>query len=188
MVGAFILAGITIVGNSLSWEKHQGYLVYFKSLPISKFTFILAILLEGIVFSLPSVITIFVVGGWYLSVPMELHWGILPLLFLAAYSVAGVGVVIGLLSPNHQMTNLMTNFAYMGITFLSPVMVRMDQLPVFLQKISYLLPTTYVAEAFRTLLAEGWTHTVTQNVGMILLFSGFTSIIILTLTRWREDE
>jgi ABC-2 type transport system permease protein len=66
----------------------------------------------------------------------------------------------------------------MVISFLTPIMVAMSQLPLVLQWFSYLFPTTYAAEAFRTVLSVGWTQAVTYNALVLLGFSLFSFWLI----------
>lgn len=185
MLFGLVIMGLNVMAQEISWQKHQGHFTYYSSLPIAKVNFIFANLLRGLIMSIPSFIILALIGQWVYDIQFHISWGIIPVLFLSVLSVVGLGVLLGFWSPNHQLTNMLSQALMMILGFMSPVMVEMSQLPSVLQWISYLFPTTYAAEAMRGVLSAGWTDTVALNVLILALYSLISIFIITKKVDWR---
>ncbi|WP_096189401.1 ABC transporter permease [Evansella halocellulosilytica] len=188
MLFALLIMGITFLAQDISWQKHQGHFTFYASLPIAKMNFVLANLLRGGLMSFPSFIILAFVGQWAYGVQFHFSIGLIPIIILTIMSVVGVGVFLGFWSPNMQLTNMLVQVLMMFIGFMSPVMVDMSQLPVILQWISYIFPTTYAAEALRDLLSVGWTNAVTMNTLILIGFTVISFILIMKKIDWRMES
>ncbi len=68
---------------------------------------------------------------------------------MGAYSLAGVGAIIGFYARTAEAVGLATQVVHPFLVLFAPVFVPMAQLPAFLRVTSNFIPTTYVAEALR---------------------------------------
>ncbi len=183
MVFPIIIMGINALAQDLSWSKHNGHFVFYASLPISKINFIIAKLTNGFLMTLPSVIIMAIVGQLVFGIRLHYNIMVLPVLILSVGGCVGMGTLMGFLSPNHQLTNMMAQVVMMVLSFLTPVMIPMSQLPKVMQYVSYVFPTTYAAESLRILFTSGWQ----SRVGIDILFLvGFT-ILSIVLILWKMD-
>ncbi|RUL50363.1 ABC transporter permease [Lysinibacillus antri] len=185
MVFSILLMGMNVLAQDISHQKFGGYFTYYSSLPIRKINFILSLLFYGILTSLPSFIIVFILGQQVYGIQLHFELLLIPVTFISIFSVVGIGVSIGFLSPNPQFTNVVSQFLLMFVTFMTPVMVNLDQLPSILQWISYLLPTTYVANALHGMLTVGWTTTTGNELFILLIFSYISYLIISKKIHWR---
>lgn len=188
MVFAIIVMGINSLAQEISWQKHQGHFVFYASLPISKLNFVFAVFLRGFMTSFPSVVILAVIGQLVYGIQFHYSFGVVPVLLLSVLACVGIGTALGFLSPNHQFTNMLAQTLLMVISFLSPVMVTMEMLPRVLQWIAYIFPTTYVAEAFRSLFLYGWSADVTKNVLFLIGYVIISFTIILKTVQWRVEN
>ncbi|MCS5502091.1 ABC transporter permease [Lysinibacillus sp. A4] len=185
MIFSILLMGMNILGQDISYQKFGGYFTYYSSLPIRKVNFILSLLFYGILTSLPSFVIVFTFGQQIYGVNLHFEWLLLPVALLAIFSVVGIGVLMGFLSPNPQFTNIVAQFLLMFVTFLTPVMIELKDLPIVLQWISYVLPTTYVANVLHGMLTVGWTNSTYIDVLILLIFSCFSYLLISKKIHWR---
>ncbi|REE94607.1 ABC-2 type transport system permease protein [Paenibacillus taihuensis] len=185
MIFGLLVMGLNAMAQEISWQKHDGHFTFYASLPISKLNFVIAILLRGLMSTLPSFALLSIIGQWMYDIQFHFSWALPLVAILSLASVVGIGVCMGFWSPNHQLTNMLAQALMMLITFLSPVMVQLDQLPLPVQWISYLLPTTYAAEALRGALLTGWTHDVMVNCIVLLGFAIVSITATLKLVQWR---
>ncbi|WP_369593968.1 ABC transporter permease [Lysinibacillus pakistanensis] len=185
MVFSILLMGMNILGQDISYQKFGGYFTYYSSLPIRKVNFILSLLFYGILTSLPSFIIVFILGQRLYGVSLHFEWLLLPVALLAIFSVVGIGVLMGFLSPNPQFTNIVAQFLLMFVTFLTPVMIKITDLPIILQWISYVLPTTYVANILHEMLTVGWTASLLKEVFILIIFSCISYLLISKKIHWR---
>ncbi|WP_139991155.1 ABC transporter permease [Paenibacillus paridis] len=185
MIFGVIIMGLNSIGQEISMQKHQGHFTFYASLPILKLNFVAANLLRGLMSTIPSFVLLGVIGYWIYGVNLQLSWALPFVMLLSLTSIVGLGVCIGFWSPNQQLTSMLAQLLMMVVTFLSPVMVEMNQLPKMLQWLSYLFPTTYAADALRTVLLHGWTNGVMLDCAMMLLYSCLTIFIVNRLVSWR---
>jgi ABC-2 type transport system permease protein len=188
MIFGVIVMGMNAMGQDISWQKHQGHFTFYASLPIYKMNFVMANLLKGFMNSFPSLVIMAGLGQLVYGIQFHYSWAMIPVVILSVFSISGIGVCLGFWSPNHQLTNIITQVLLMVVSFLTPVMVDMHQLPLVLQWVSYIFPTTYAAEALRDMLVVGWTHAVTVNMLIMLGYSVVTYFIIQKCVHWRVNQ
>ncbi|WP_051314759.1 ABC transporter permease [Alteribacter aurantiacus] len=187
MLFALIIMGMNVMAQEISFQKHQGHFTFYASLPIEKVNFIFANLLRGMIVSFPSFFIMAFVGQWVYGITFSFSFWLIPFVTLTILSVVGLGVFLGFWSPNMQLTNLLVQGLMMIISFMTPVLVEMSQLPIVLQWFSYLVPTTYAAAGLRDLLAVGFTYSVGQNMLMLLLYTLVSYTLILKKIHWRKE-
>lgn len=185
MIFGIIIMGLNSIGQEISMQKHQGHFTFYASLPILKINFVAANLMRGMMSTLPSFVLLGMIGYWIYGVDLHITWGLPIVMLLSVTSVVGLGVCIGFWSPNQQLTSMLVQLLMMVVTFLSPVMVEMNQLPKILQWISYVFPTTYAADAMRTVLLHGWNYAVLLDCFIMLLYTCAAVLITNRLVSWR---
>lgn len=185
MLFALIIMGLNVMAQEISWQKHQGHFTFYASLPIRKINFVVANLFRGMIISLPSFLILAGIGQFVYGIQFQFSLWIIPVVLLTITSVVNIGVFIGFWSPNHQLTNLLVQGLMMIVGFMTPVMVDMAQLPIFLQWFSYLVPTTYASDALRNLLTTGMSLEVARNCLLLLTYSIGSYFLILKKISWR---
>jgi ABC-2 type transport system permease protein len=188
MIFPIIIMGINGLGNHISMSKQQGHFTYYASLPISKINFLNALTVRGFLMSLPSVLIMAFIGQLAFQLPIHFHIGILPMILLSIGGCSGIGALIGFLSPNYELTNMITNLLMVFLNFLTPVMIDISQLPIVLQWVSYFFPTTYAAHGLQELFLHGWTLSVTWDALVLLGFIVLSMLIIIWKMDWRVER
>lgn len=188
LIFGVIVMGMNGMGQEISWQKHEGHFTYYASLPISKINFVLANLFRGLLNTIPSFVILGMIGQLIYGIQFHYSWGLPLVIILSLASVVGIGVYIGFWSPNHQLTNMLVQALMMVVTFLSPVMVEIDQLPAPLQWLSYIFPTTYAADAMRNVLLTGWSRGVMLDCVVLLGYSLVTIVLINKMVNWRVNK
>ena len=184
IVYALTINGMLTVGQELGWQKQNRSFEFYATLPISKYTLLIALLTRSSLFSLPSVAIILIVGRFFFDLSIPLDPLLLILLILSSYVLVGFGALIGLYSPSHRVANSATQFLALIVAYLSPLMVPVENLPQFLRWTSAILPTTYVADALRLIASYGQWSVRLQTDFIIL--AGFVLLSFL-LIRFKFD-
>ena len=84
--------------------------------------------------------------------PSPVNWPGFVLTFLAmAFACAGLGTLIGVISPSSRMTVLWSQLIFLPSMLLGGMMLPYSMLPETVRKIAQLLPTTQAMNAFRGL-------------------------------------
>lgn len=188
LVFGLVVMGMNSLGQEIAMQKHQNHFTFYASLPISKHNFVIANLLRGLMNTVPSLLIL----GWLTQIiydiQLTLSLGLVPVMILSLTSVVGIGILLGFWSPAFQFTNMLCQALMMVISFLSPVMVTMNQLPLPLQWLAYILPTTYAADAMRTVLTVGWTKGVLWDCVVMLIFTIISLTVVHRLIGWRISD
>lgn len=174
-----------LVGK-LGWGRQNREFDYWATLPLGKLTLILAFVFVYVLFALPGMIGIYVIGSLVLGVPFTAAglW-LLPLIPLGALPLVGLGAFIGTYAKDGQSANSIANMLMLFVSFLSPTMIPLEAMPAPLRAIAPFTPITYVADAFRAVLHGHFGTNFTYDVLMLL---GFTAAFLLLVHRkldWR---
>jgi ABC-2 type transport system permease protein len=173
------------LGQSIGGMRDKHALEYYASLPVSKLSFIGALATRGVLLSFPSSLTILLVGSAGLGVPLRVNPVTLVIAYLAgAFSLAGVGAVIGFYSRDSQMVSLHTQIVTPLLVLFAPVYVPLNQLPAFLQTTARFLPTTYVAACLRAAIGYATTP-YWPSLAVVLVWAGVTLALALSRAGWR---
>jgi ABC-2 type transport system permease protein len=179
-----IIYGPTInMAGKIGWGREHRTFEYWAGLPIPKLTWLLGILTVYLLLALPSILTIFFLGAWTLSLPLTRGIALIPLIPLGALSLVGLGAFLGVIAPNGQAANMLGNALTGIVTFLSPTMLPLEAMPGPLRLIARLMPTTYAAEAFRSALSGRFDLVFAYDVGILAVLA----VLFLTVLARRLD-
>jgi len=93
----------------------------------------------------------------FFDAPSPVNWPGFVVTFLAtAFACAGLGLLIGVISPSSRMTVLWSQLIFLPSMLLGGMMLPYSMLPEAMGKVSQLLPATQAMNAFRG-LAQGLT-------------------------------
>lgn len=166
---------VALVGlpNVLSQGKAQGRLEYFLALPMSREVYLAAQVTYVALTSLPGVGFAIWFGDWHYNLPLDISAALILVVVLGIFSLAGVGIAIGTLSPQPQLTNAIANLTVFYVLLFAPVLIPKEQLPALLEHFSVAMPPTYTADAMRGALTDlPGTHLVRS----LWVMAGFTAV------------
>jgi ABC-2 type transport system permease protein len=147
---------VALVGlpNVLSHGKAEGRLDYYLTLPVSREIYLAAQVAYVALTALPGVAFAVWFGAWHYDLPLVYDPIVIVVVVVGILSLAGVGIAIGVLSPQPQLTNALTNLTVFYVLLFAPVLLPKEQLPALLRHFSVAMPPTYVADAMRGALTE----------------------------------
>ncbi len=164
-------------------ERERGTIEQLIVTPIRNWELILAKIIPYIIVSFADTILILVAGALIFGVPMR---GSLLLLFaltgLYLLPTLGYGLVISTVAQTQQQAQLMVMPVMLPAMMLSGYIFPIASLPIVLQYVGYLLPTTYFIYIMRAVVIKG--------VGLDLIIPqtialGLFGIALLGLAIWR---
>jgi ABC-type multidrug transport system permease subunit len=160
-------------GQLLVTDLESGYLRRLLTLPVSRTALVLAPMLVGATLVLVQSTLVIGVG---VLLGAETATGLLGLLVVLALALlwglafAGYSVASGLLAGNAAGAQAAT-FLFFPLIFVAPTFLPREALQGWLEVAASANPTTYVLEAMRGLLLDGW------EAGPLLV--GFAVILVL---------
>jgi ABC-2 type transport system permease protein len=91
----------------------------------------------------------------FFDAPLPVNWPGFVLTFtLTAFACAGLGVLIGVISPSSRMTVLWSQLVFLPSMMLGGMMLPFSMLPQAMGKVAQLLPATQAMNAFRGLAQD----------------------------------
>jgi ABC-2 type transport system permease protein len=179
MTMVVLTAVLTGLAASVSREKETGTLDGILIAPVSRLSIILgkataqAIrgLVQGIIVLLLAVIFFGVtINGNVLLV--------LLLLLLGIFSFVGLGILVSASATEQETATQLLFMFQFPMLFLSGVFFPIQQMPMFMQYISKMIPLTYAIEAMRKVMILGGGFADVQNDVIILLAFGAVTLAI----------
>ena len=153
----------------MGWARETREFDYWAMLPIPKLALLLAMVSVYLVFAMPGILCSYIFGSWMFGLQPTGSLILILLIPLSALSLTGFGALLGMYARTGQ-TGIVYAQGLIGfVTFLSPMLIPLEAMPKVLQWIAIVVPTTYVADAFRLVLAG--------NTGPRLLYD----MLILTV-------
>lgn len=178
LVTSIVYGPTTGMIGKIGWGKEHRTFDYWAALPLPKLGWVLATVTVYLLLALPAVVVIFGVGALTLGIPVLNGLALIPLIPLGTLSMVGLGAFLGLLAPNGQTASLFGNAMIGVVTFLTPTLMPLEQMPTVMQWIARCLPTTYAADAFRLALAGEYGMALGIDVGILVLTSvGFLWVL-----------
>jgi ABC-2 type transport system permease protein len=159
------LAGAGVAAQNLVRDIESGYFDKLLLTPVSRFALLLGAILAGaVILGLQASIVV----GVGLVMGLESATGLTGLLAVVGLAVllgtgfAGFTVSAALGSGSAAATQG-ASFVFFPLTFLAPTFVPLDLLNGWLKTAARFNPITYVIEAMRTLINQGWETTALQQ-------------------------
>jgi ABC-2 type transport system permease protein len=122
----------------------------------------------------------------FFDAPSPVNWpGFVVTLLVTAFACAGLGVLIGVISPSSRMTVLWSQLIFIPSMLLGGMMIPYSMLPEGAGKVAQLLPATHAMNAFRGLAMDLTADFDPLGSLIILLASGVLAFgLAIYLFNW----
>jgi ABC-2 type transport system permease protein len=151
-------------------ELVAGYALAFGAIGAAQSAVLLAV---GVL-----LFNITIVGNVFLA------FGVVALLAIVA---EGLGILLSSFARREAQAVQFLPFVVLPAFLLSGVFWPIQAIPKWLQRVSYLLPTTYAVEAVRSVTLRGWgIDKIYPDVVALLIFAGVFLVLATILLRRRE--
>ena len=167
-------------GQILVADLESGYLRRLLALPAPRVAIVLAPMLVGATLVVVQALLVLSLG---LAFGAQLESGpaglaaVLALALLWGLAFGGYSVASGLLAGNAAGAQTAV-FVFFPLTFLAPTFLPREALAGWLETAAAFNPTTYVLEAMRSLLIEGW------EAGPLLAGFGVVAVLCVLTLAW----
>ena len=116
------------------------------------------------------------------------NWALFIAVDIAAFfAMAGLGMLIGVISTNERSTILYSQLFFLPSMILSGLMIPFDMLSPTMQRVSLLLPATHAMNAFRG-LAYGWETSFSAVWSLVILLAGGLIAFALAVLLFQWDN
>jgi ABC-2 type transport system permease protein len=188
------LIGMTImttgVFGAVGWNTRNRELGILKKLattPLSKFEYIIGVILFELVMCAISTVVILIVGVLVFDVTILPSIYSIILIVAGSITFPGIGMVIARFVKETDSADAAVNAVTFPMMFLSGSFFPLEMMPEFLREVAKVLPLTYLSDGLRDSMVYGNAASALYNT-VIVLVVGIVFIAIGSLiTNWRED-
>ncbi len=172
---AMILFAITalLTATSVVREREHGTIEQLIVTPIRSWELVVGKILPYVILGLFDTVTVIAIGHFWFGVPVRgslLLIAMVSLLFLA--SGLGIGLLISTIANTQQEAMLTVWMTLLPAIFLSGFLFPINNMPLLLRWISYVIPMRYFLEALRVLMLKGAGMAAIQNQVIALILFG----------------
>jgi ABC-2 type transport system permease protein len=147
------------LSSNFAFMRVTGMLDLFAALPVYRVALILASATAFLLLGLPTVLVIIALGGTILDLSLSVSPWALLVIPLIAYSLCGLGALIGTINRPLEDIAGITNLTTFMMLFIGPVMLPPERIHPLLETVGYFSPVTYAASALRHVLLDQPDHT-----------------------------
>lgn len=188
ILGMVILIASTITSAiSIVKEKENGTLEQLIVTPIKPIQIILGKLIPFSITSSFAIFLILLVNYFILGAPVKgSYLTMVVMIYVFLTTTLGLGLFISTVSNNQQQAALTTVFILIPpFIYFSGFVFPLENMPIFIQYISAIIPLKYFLEIIRNIFLKGsGIELLWQNMVIIMLFS--TVILSLAVMRFRK--
>ncbi|NEC30351.1 ABC transporter permease, partial [Streptomyces sp. SID8111] len=173
--------GIGTLAQRIGVLRQDGMMVYYASLPISRISFLAAMVFSRLLLILPGLITPMITAKLMYDTDFVISPALLIVLPLSCMALSAIGLAIGTLVRSMDLLLVIVNLMIFVLLLVAPVLIPIESLPVPLQIFGYLLPPTYAAESLRLALMGDFGTAFLLNIAAL---SAMTSVGLAGANRW----
>jgi ABC-2 type transport system permease protein len=161
-------------GVSVIWDRELGFMKEMLIAPVSRFSIVMGKCIGTATSTMVQATLMFVIvilmGA---NIDVGMFPFALPVMFLASIMFVSIGVAVGSLLRNVEGFQVIMNFIIQPMFFLSGALFPINQLPTWLQVITYLDPMTYAVEIIRYIFTGVSTLPILMSFGALIFFVMF---------------
>lgn len=193
MIPAMILVAMmasTLLGlpNPVVESREAGIFRSFKINGVPALSIVTIPILSSLVHIILVSIIITFTAGPFFKAGIPVNWGYFVLvLLLTAFTMASLGMLIGVISPNSRLIVLFSQSIFLPSMILGGLMIPSSMLPASLYRISLLLPTSYAMNAWRS-LSFGLAPTFDPRWSLLVLLSSGVIAFVLAIYLFNWDS
>ncbi|MDT4988597.1 MAG: type transport system permease protein, partial [Micromonosporaceae bacterium] len=167
--------------------KADGRMLYYASLPISKVSFVAAIVLTRLLLVFPGLVAPLLAANWFYDARLTLSPALLLIFPLAGLSLAAMGLAVGSVLRRVEAIAVVTNVVVFVLLLASPVLINPASLPGPVRMFGYALPTTYAADAVRRSIVGDLGPVFGTDLAVLALAATVGLLIAGRYIRWRVN-
>ncbi|MER7402195.1 ATP-binding cassette domain-containing protein [Streptomyces sp. NPDC000070] len=177
--------GIGTLAQRIGVLRQDGMMVYYASLPISRISFLAAMVFSRLLLILPGLITPMIVAKLMYDTDFVISPALLLVLPLSCMALSAIGLAIGTLVRSMDLLLVIVNLMIFVLLLVAPVLIPIESLPLPLQVFGYLLPPTYAAESLRLALVGDFGATFLFDITVLTAMTAAGLVGASRWIRWR---
>ncbi len=189
ILGMTVLFAGVFASVSIVWDREFGFLKEMLVAPVPTWTIALGKVISGATiaaFQGGLMLLLAPFAGIHISPLLVLE--LLPMMFLVAFSMTGMGILVATRLKSMQGFQMVMNFFMMPMFFISGAMFPLKNAPQWLDTLSRIDPLTYGVDAMRAILLPGFAsrYPLTLDIAVVALLSA--AMITISVTAFSRQS
>jgi len=156
----------------------------FQAAPISNISYVTGEVLAGMTRAFVSIFIILILG-YFFGVVLSCNFFFWLAIILNSFVFASLAVGMAMLVKSHADQSMFSSFVITPMAFLGGTLFPVDRLPIWAQKILFLLPLTHASKAIRS-ASLGNSPEYSSYIILFLTGALFISISFLCVNKARD--
>jgi ABC-2 type transport system permease protein len=178
------LGTVQSIPHAIAGLRFSHQIELFITAPIHKLSYAGGIVLFWCLFALAKAGSVVLVAPLF-GIGIDLNPWFLPIAFLAALSLTGVGLLLGTWAPSMQAAATAANLAGILVVLISPIYFPASRLPEPLQSLAQLSPYTHAASGLDAALSGAGGFA--DDIAILAAITAAALAVGLAGMRWRES-
>ena len=173
------------IGTNTKYRKN-GVIKKLATTPLSKFEWIIGLVLYHAVIGIVSAIVISIVA--IIVFGIKLMWSpiVIVLLIAGALTFPGIGMIISTVVREEEEADAAGNIVTFPMLFLSGTFFQLETMPSSMQIIARALPLTYLNNGLRETMIFGNSQAALLNCGIVIIIGILSIAIAMKITKWTD--
>lgn len=185
---AVIVATLLGLPDPLVQAREAGIFRSYKINGVPAFSILVIPALTTVLHLMVVTVIMVATAPWLFDAAVPQNWGHLLLVWLAVtVACAGLGVLIGVVSPSSSLTVMLAQAIFLPSMLLGGLMMPLEMLPDTAVTFARLLPATQAMNAFNGLVM-GFAPAFSAWSSVIILFAAGITAFALALVLFRWDS
>ncbi len=181
ILGMTVLFAGIFASVSIVWDREFGFLKEMLVAPVPTWTIALGKVISGAtIAAFQGVLMLLLAPFAGVHISPILIAELLPMMFLVAFSMTGMGVLLATRLKTMQGFQMVMNFFMMPMFFISGAMFPLKNAPAWLDSLSHIDPLTYGVDAMRTIMLPHFQSRF--PLGMDILVVSLLSAAMITVS------
>lgn len=177
LIFGILSAALLGIPDPLVTAREKGIFRSYKINGVPSLAILLIPAISTVIHLLLVAVIITATAPLLFDAPLPVNWGMFLVVYLSgAVALAGLSVLIGVISQSSRMTVLWSQLVYLPSMLLGGLMIPYSLLPESVQRVARLLPATQIVNAFNGLAMgraadfSAWGSLVTLLLGGVVAF------------------
>ena len=183
ILGMTVLFAGVFASVSIVWDREFGFLKEMLVAPVPTWSIAMGKVISGAtIAAFQGTLMLLLAPFAGINISPLLVLELLPMMFLVAFSMTGMGILVATRLKSMQGFQMVMNFFMMPMFFISGAMFPLKNAPEWLDTISRIDPLTYGVDAMRTIMLPGFSsrYPLSLDILVVLLLSAVMITISVT--------
>ncbi len=181
ILGMTVLFAGVFASVSIVWDREFGFLKEMLVAPVPTWTIALGKVISGAtIAAFQGALMLLLAPFAGVNISPLLILELLPMMFLVAFSMTGMGILVATRLKSMQGFQMVMNFFMMPMFFVSGAMFPLKNAPQWLDGVSRIDPLTYGVDAMRAIMLPGYPNRF--PLGVDILVVGLLSAVMITIS------